>query len=67
MTGVDCRQGNPGFDRGIMYAAIVVEELTRAAPPSKPGARAAELVWEISTWNPYAVWLIKSRVELAAR
>jgi hypothetical protein len=64
MTGVDCRQGNPGFDRGILYAAIVVEELTRAVPASRPGARAAELVWEISTWNPYAVWLIKSRIEL---
>jgi hypothetical protein len=65
MTGADCRAGNPGFDRGIMYAAIVVEELTRAAPASRPGARAAEVVWEISTWNPYAVWLIKSRIEIA--
>ena len=57
--------GNPGFDRGIFYSSIVIDELTRAVEPKPKGARAAELVWEISTWNPYAVWLIKSRVELA--
>jgi hypothetical protein len=65
LTGVDCRAGNPGFDRGIFYSANVIEELTRGVPASRSGARAAELVWEISTWNPYAVWLVKSRVEIA--
>jgi hypothetical protein len=64
MTGADCRLGNPGYDRGIFYASIIIDELTRAVEPKEKGARAAELVWEISPWNPYAVWLIKSRIEL---
>ena len=39
MTGADCRQGNPGFDRGIFYSSIVIDELTRAVEP-KPEGRA---------------------------
>jgi hypothetical protein len=66
MTGIDCRASNYSLDRGIFYSAHPIDELTRAVTPSKPGARAAELVWDISVWNPYAVWLIKSRIEIAA-
>jgi hypothetical protein len=65
MTGIDCRAGNHSLDRGIFYSAHVIDELTRPVPPSKPGARAAEVVWDISTWNPYAVMLVKTRIEIA--
>jgi len=69
LTGADCRAGRPEgvFDRGNLYAANVLDVLTRAVPPSRPGGRAAELVWTVSTWNPYAVQLLKSRVELPPR
>jgi len=33
---------------GIFYSSIVIVELTRAVESKEKGARAAELVWEIS-------------------
>jgi hypothetical protein len=67
MTGADCRAGIHSLDRGILYSANVIDELTRAVPASRQGGRAAELVWNVSVWNPYAVVLLKSRIELAGR
>jgi hypothetical protein len=64
LTGADCRTGSSGFDRGFFYSAGVIDPFTRAVTPARSGARAAEIVWLVSTWNPYAVELLKSRVEL---
>ena len=55
LTGIDCRAGTYTLDRGIFYSAGVIDVLTRAVTPARSGARAAEIVWVISTWNPYAV------------
>jgi hypothetical protein len=65
LTGADCRAGSSGFDRGILYSAHMIDPLTRAVAPARARARAAEIVWLVSTWNPYAVELLKSRIEIA--
>ena len=64
LTGADCRAGSGGFDRGFFYSAGVIDVLTRSVTPARSGARAAEIVWLVSTWNPYAVELFKSRIEI---
>lgn len=51
---------------GRLYAPNVLDDWTedvtpRAAPKGTP--RAAEIYWNVSTWNPYQVVLIKSRIE----
>jgi hypothetical protein len=53
--------GNP---IGRMYAPNVIEEWTRdvtgALPGLAPGERAAEIYWNVSTWSPYQVVLVKT-------
>lgn len=50
--------GNP---IGRLYSPNVIEEWTRDASDPKTGARAADIYWNVSTWNPYQVVLIKTR------
>lgn len=48
---------------GNLYGANIVEELTR--PATTPGgAPAADVFWEYSTWHPYSVVLVRTRVAL---
>ncbi len=48
---------------GNLYGANIIEELTRpAAGPG--GAPAADVFWLYSTWHPYSVVLVRSRVAL---
>ena len=47
--------------RGRLYGANVIDAWTRAAPD---GARGAEVYWNVSTWHPYRVLLMKTRFEL---
>jgi hypothetical protein len=48
---------------GNLYGANVIEELTR--PASGPGgAPAADVFWLYSTWHPYSVVLVRTRVAL---
>jgi len=45
------------FDAGRFYGASIIDSWTRAA-----GGDAADVYWNVSTWNPYAVVLVKSRL-----
>jgi hypothetical protein len=46
------------FDIGRFYGPNVIDAYTRPA-----GASALEIFWNASTWNPYGVVLIRSRIE----
>ena len=49
-----------------MYGAAIIESWTQDVSNSLPdlaaGDRAVELYWNVSTWNPYQVVLVKSRI-----
>ncbi|MET0389048.1 MAG: hypothetical protein ABW321_23945 [Polyangiales bacterium] len=51
---------------GHMYGAAIIEawtaDVSSALPDLAPGDRAVELYWNISTWNPYSVLLIKTQL-----
>jgi hypothetical protein len=55
-----------GDSTGHLYAADVIdawtEDVTNTLSNPKPGMRAAELYWHVSTWNPYQVILFKTRL-----
>lgn len=49
---------------GALYGANVIDSLTRSASGSTGRGRAADVFWDVSTWHPYSVVLVKSRVEI---
>lgn len=49
--------GNP---IGRLYSPNVIEEWTEDKT-AEAGAPAADLYWNVSTWNPYQVVLVKTR------
>jgi hypothetical protein len=53
-----CPSFAAAFDVGRFYGPNVIDAYTRAAGPT-----AVELFWNVSTWNPYAVVLMRSRIE----
>jgi hypothetical protein len=48
-------------DLGRLYAPLVVDAWTEARGPN-----AADIYWNVSTWNPYEIVLMKSRVTRSA-
>jgi hypothetical protein len=51
---------------GHMYGTAIIEawtqDVTGALADLTPGDRAVELYWNVSTWNPYQVLLIKTQL-----
>lgn len=59
-TSSDCAPTDPTTgmgDFGRLYASIVVDAWTEARGPN-----AADIYWNVSTWNPYGIVLMKSRI-----
>jgi hypothetical protein len=56
---------------GHLYGLNVIdgwsEDVSAQLPELAPGQRALELYWNISTWNPYQVLLLKTQLRTAAR
>jgi len=51
---------------GRMYAPNIIDEWTEdLTPPERAphGPHSAEIYWNVSTWNPYQVVLVKSRLD----
>jgi hypothetical protein len=42
---------------GFLYSANIIEQWTR------PAGRAVDIYWNASTWDPYRVILLKTRIE----
>jgi hypothetical protein len=42
-----------------LYGAAIIEPWTQALPGDDPGA---EMYWNVSTWNPYQVLLMKTQL-----
>lgn len=55
------QMGLSGNPIGRLYSPNVIEEWTQDAGDAKIGPRAADVYWNVSTWNPYQVVLIKTR------
>jgi hypothetical protein len=55
---------------GHLYGVNIIESWTQDVSATlsdlAPGTRAVELYYNISTWNPYAVLLMKGQLQLAA-
>jgi len=51
---------------GHLYGAGIIdpwtEDISASMPDLAPGQRAVELYWNVSTWNPYEVVLIKTQL-----
>ncbi len=56
-----CPSFGAAFDVGRFYAPSIIDPYTRPAGPN-----AVDVFWNVSTWNPYAVVLMKTRVAAAA-
>lgn len=51
---------------GRLYAPNIIDDWTEdVTPPSraKTGPHSVEIYWNVSTWNPYQVVLVKSRID----
>lgn len=48
--------------RGRLYGANVIDAWTRDASYPARGTRAADIYWNVSTWHPYRVLLLKTRL-----
>jgi hypothetical protein len=59
----DCPAGTPW--PGFFYAPFVMNRFTQNATPTGTGStRRAKIYWLVSTWNPYAVMVMQSTLEL---
>ena len=48
---------------GHLYGPNVLDTLTRAASPVRGRGPAADVFWNVSTWHPYGVVLVKTHIE----
>jgi hypothetical protein len=55
-----CPRFGAVFDNGFFYGPNIIDAYTRA-----DGAGGADVVWNVSTWNPYGVALLRSNVRPA--
>jgi hypothetical protein len=53
-----------GHSGAALYGANIIDSFTRAVTAETTRGPAADVFWLLSTWNPYSVVLVKSRVEL---
>ncbi len=58
-----CAPHSPGIsfaphEKGFLYAGTIIEPWTEA----REGG-AVDLFWLVSTWDPYSVWLMKTRID----
>jgi hypothetical protein len=55
-----------GDSSGHLYGANILEEwtqdVTRELPDLEPDERAVEVYWNVSTWNPYQVVMVKTQL-----
>jgi hypothetical protein len=49
---------------GALYGANIIDQLTRRVRAETGRGRAADVFWNLSTWHPYGVVLIKTHIEL---
>jgi hypothetical protein len=47
-----------------LYGANIIDSFTRAVPAEDTSGPAADVYWNLSTWNPYSVVLVKTHIEL---
>lgn len=79
-VGAACLLGSAALDTqynladdsgGHLYGLNVIEswseDVTTKLPDLAPGQRALELYWNVSTWNPYQVLLLKTQLRTASK
>jgi len=53
-----------GDSGGALYGANVIDAFTREVSAQSTRGPAADVFWNLSTWNPYSVVLVKTHIEL---
>jgi hypothetical protein len=48
---------------GILYGANIIDALTRTSRGATARRPAVDVFWNVSTWHPYSVVLIKTHIE----
>lgn len=48
---------------GTLYGANIIDSLTRSARPRAGRGPAADVFWNLSTWHPYSVVLVRTHIE----
>jgi hypothetical protein len=51
---------------GTFYAPFVIERFTTPEPSTLPSMREATIYWLVSTWNPYQVVIMQTRLRVHA-
>ena len=46
-----------------MYGANIIDAYTRAVPAESGPGPAADVFWNVSTWHPYSVVLVRTHIE----
>ncbi len=49
---------------GNLYGANIIDSLTRASRARNGRGPAADVFWNVSTWHPYSVVLVKTHIEV---
>jgi len=60
-----CLAGLDPEGAGRLYGAAMIDALTHPVTAENGSGPAAAVYWIVSTWNPYAVVLVKTRIENA--
>ncbi|HMI93711.1 MAG TPA: hypothetical protein VK509_20195 [Polyangiales bacterium] len=59
-----------GSDQSHLYGANIIDawtdDVTERVPDLVQGERAVELYWNVSSWNPYQVVLLKTQLRARA-
>jgi hypothetical protein len=56
-SSFDCLAGMILWDTGHLYGAGIIDPYTQAVDDG------FEIVWTVSTWNPYAIVMLKTKIE----
>lgn len=57
-----CLEFTDPLGGGVLYGANIIDAMTRGSAGSG-GGPAADIFWNVSTWHPYSVVLIKTHIE----
>jgi hypothetical protein len=59
-----CLEAVDPLGGGALYGANIIDSMTRRVGARSGRGPAADVFWNLSTWHPYSVVLVKTHVEL---
>jgi hypothetical protein len=58
-----CLEAVDPLGGGVLYGANIIDQMTRRVPADSGGGPAADVFWNLSTWHPYSVVLVRTHIE----